>query len=1250
MNKTVGFFFFIFFFSVRCLFAQEYGKPVIKNYTPKTYQAHVQNWSIGQDARGVLYFGNGDGILEYDGVSWKLLTIPTNTAVRAMFIDTDGRIYAGASDEFGYFSPKGSKLVYVSLAKKLNESDKKFADIWDINKADSAIFFRADNKLFKYKNNQLTVWTASRQFYKPFVYRNKYFIPDYDKGLLFLENNELVAAPFSGFFQTKILKSAIPVGDSVLISDINDGIIVYKPFHGKRNAPYLLKTVVNDNIKKYNYFTQILQQNDHFIVSTAGGGVQIIDKKGKLIQSLGQKQGLQNNRVHQIFLDAQNNLWMSLNNGISKAQINSPITFWDKEDGLAGTTECIIRHHGTLYIGTHQGIFYFEKNQLKKIEGSELTCWSFAEFQDPINKSNNFLLAAMSDGIFKLINNKLIKVLETETCYELYISEHTPSRVFMGLYDGFGSMIFQNGVFVFEGKYRGVPGNIRSVAEDKQGYMWLTSFRNGVIRMKMNQSISNSELVFYRENSGLRSLKNIIAFKMRDKIIFGTEKGLYFFNEKTNFFEPFKDLGNQFADGSRDVYNLIDAPNGQIWISGLMNKKSELGFLTNEKSDKPKWISSVFKTIPEMMILALYVEPNGIAWIGGSEGLYRFDSNQSYNNSLPFSALIRKVCIGRDSIIFDGANFNESGQSALQQIEDSIPDLPYHLNSVTFRFSSMSYINEEETRYRFFLQGNDKLWSDWQKTTSKDYTNLHEGKYTFRVEALNIFGVISSESSFSFVIKPPWYRTLWAYAVYFVFLFLLVFFIVFFFNKRLKDANIKLEKLVKIRTQEIQLQKEELQTTAEQMELTNKELAKLSLVASKTDNAVGIFDKNGNLEWVNDGFRRIYGFNYYEFVSSIGSNIYDTSSNSRIKEIINACVASKTSMNYESLNNTREGRKIWVQSTITPICDIHNQIEKFITIDSDITKIKEAELEILQRNEEIVAQKDELENKTRKIEYQNEQIKSSIRYGLTIQKAILPSKSVLDNVLNNFILYWPKDIVSGDFYWFHSRILKRGSLLYSNLINSFQFSEFEEYELFYLAVVDCTGHGVPGAFMSLIGNRMLNEIIVEKRIIKPSEILNQIDENVKDILRQNVTDNNDGMDVCLSLFIRKVGHKFFDTIIFSGSKRPLIIYNNQSGEINSIKGDSRSLGGFHLSYREVNFTDHKIPVFENDVVFMTTDGFVDQNDILRKRFGSTRLHAFIKKNAKLPLAEQCQLLEYEMRSHMANSEQRDDITIIAVKI
>jgi serine phosphatase RsbU (regulator of sigma subunit) len=264
------------------------------------------------------------------------------------------------------------------------------------------------------------------------------------------------------------------------------------------------------------------------------------------------------------------------------------------------------------------------------------------------------------------------------------------------------------------------------------------------------------------------------------------------------------------------------------------------------------------------------------------------------------------------------------------------------------------------------------------------------------------------------------------------------------------------------------------------------------------------------------------------------------------------------------------------------------------------------------------------------IEAKNHDITDSIKYAKNIQEALLPPLQNLHNELKEaFVLYLPKDIVSGDFYWFAKRNNKR-----------------------FVASVDCTGHGVPGAFMSIIGNTLLNEIVSEKNITEPSEILNELHAGVKTALKQNNSENErrDGMDIALCAL-----NEDGTVLEYAGANRPLWIFRkNKQGEeaFEMVKANKFPIGGLEME-NEVKrqFTNHSIRVEKGDMVYIFSDGYADQfGGSKGKKLMVGNMQKFASEIYNKPVKEQEQLLLKNFLDWKGELEQIDDVLVIGFRI
>jgi serine phosphatase RsbU (regulator of sigma subunit) len=281
--------------------------------------------------------------------------------------------------------------------------------------------------------------------------------------------------------------------------------------------------------------------------------------------------------------------------------------------------------------------------------------------------------------------------------------------------------------------------------------------------------------------------------------------------------------------------------------------------------------------------------------------------------------------------------------------------------------------------------------------------------------------------------------------------------------------------------------------------------------------------------------------------------------------------------------------------------------------------------ELIQNQEEILVQRGFIEQKVKELQLRDQQITNSIQSAFLIQNAILPYPEKLENLLHNcFVLYRPKDLVSGDFFWLNQVAGKT-----------------------FLVVADCTGHGVPGAFMTLIGNTILDKIIRVWDIYDPALILERLHEDVRIMLRQEETGNNNGMDVGILCWdTESKGEEISFT--YAGAKQGLYYIEPNSTTLKILKGVRKAIGG--IQPKDLAFENDYFTVSKQTMIYLGSDGLPDQNDVNRKRFGDKRLQELFTKFHKSSVTKQGEILEEQLEKHMEDTTQRDDILVVGFRV
>ncbi|MBU0765668.1 MAG: SpoIIE family protein phosphatase [Bacteroidetes bacterium] len=387
---------------------------------------------------------------------------------------------------------------------------------------------------------------------------------------------------------------------------------------------------------------------------------------------------------------------------------------------------------------------------------------------------------------------------------------------------------------------------------------------------------------------------------------------------------------------------------------------------------------------------------------------------------------------------------------------------------------------------------------------------------------------------------------------------------------------------------------------SEQLEEIIKELEKLSIVTRKSDNAIVIFDAGGEIEWVNESFTQLYGYTFQEFIAERGYHIVQASYSKEIKEKIQTCTELKKPQRYITRSKNKFGIEIWVQTTLTPVFKENGELHKLIAIDSDITKLKQTEEKLI---------------------LQQLKITDSLEYARRIQEALQPKWDKLrQHFPDSFIFYRPKEIVSGDFYWFHHNENKS-----------------------FIAVADCTGHGVPGAFMSLIGSNLLNQIVIEHGLSDTAEILRHLNREITTIMDSNRPDSDtlDGMDISLCM----IDHGQ-NSMTYSGAIQHVCFVSN--GKINDLKGDRISIG---ISPDiDIAFSKQESGISSGDILYLYTDGYIDQfGGEYDKKFLTMRFRELLADIHTKEIGVQEDIVRKTFYDWQGANPQVDDVLVLAIR-
>ncbi len=1050
-------FFILSFLLSAFLVKGQFSKPFVKNYTPKDYNAFFQNWDAVQDKKGVMYFANNYGVLVFSGNKWDVVGAPNGSIIRSLVLNSDGKVVAGGYNEIGIIeSDELGNPVFSSITESLAKEFQDFGSVWNIVQLKNSTYFSTDRYILKYQNKKLTKVAdkGGKLFSKV---GNTIYLSTDSSGLMKFENEKLQDLPNGDFFSKMKIYAVVENRNGLMVVTKDDGLYFYSP-----DTIYEVGDAKTKSIfKQSNLYSAAVLPDGNICISTLNNGVIILNQIGEIEEIFNKQSGVQHQTCWKTFFDKQGNLWLMLDKGITKIEYNSPFSSYNTNGEIEGTIMSIARFNNNMFVATSVGLYqskttstpFGDKLEFKLISEIKSQCWDLLEINDRI-------LIATSGGVFGINKQDQVTRYNNDIVYVLKKSSYYANLIFTGREDGLSLVNFNQGWK--EEKVPEVNTQVRSIFEETEQNIWLGTYVNGAInfnyQLTEDFNILSSKAKNYSYDEGLKGYE-VDVFNYNNEVVFSTDIGLMKKLEKNGkiVFYPDTTLGKSFSNSTRLIYRLMEDNFHNVWmyapISGVINNEP-LGFV-KEHNENFTYNYQQFNRLPQGIIYAIYPDYNSDVWLGGVEGLFKYNHlKNSVKYNAIFYTLLNKVSISNDSVIHVG----------IFGLPKSTFNIAYENNNIQFEFSCTNFLNEQRNQFQYKLEGFDDDWSEWTTESKKQYTNLFEGDYIFKVRSRNAFNDLGIETVYRFKILPPWYRGWLAYASYLLIFALLVWFIVKLSVYRLKLANQKLEGVIKLRTKEISV-------------------------------------KNDQLS--------------------------------------------------EALTD----------------------------------------------------------------------IKDSINYAKRLQEAILPKQSEIDKVFpENFVFFAPRDIVSGDFYWIAER---------------------DDAKLFIVA--DCTGHGVPGAFVSMLGNDLLNHIVDENTINNPALILTLLNQGVQNAFRSNdvKTNSNDGMDISVISINKK------QELMYAGANRPLIIIRNN--EIIELKPDKTAIGGrtdFNFKFEEQLFQLNK-----NDMVYMFSDGYADQfGGVNNKKFLIKRLKDLMLKNSTLLMETQKEKLKSEFMEWKKDVNQLDDVLIMGIRI
>lgn len=730
-----------------------------------SYAAGTQNWAMAIDINKRLYIANNEGLLIYNGTNWQLYPLPNKTILRAIAFGNDGKLYAGAQDEFGFFAPDNSgRIQYTSLKKFLPASQSTLADVWDIEITGDEVFFRANDKMIRWANGRLDIYKPIESWLSLSKHGETIIAQDGRKGVFVFKKGKWLPLIDAYGLPAGFLISDLTTlnKDTAIISTTSNGLFILAE---NRLEPFTLK---GGNAEQHFISLALLDENT-FLAGSYANGIYKINRDGQVTEIIADESGLQNKTIRCMNADTSGNVWIGLDNGIAFMNCNDAIRHINPSSFNNGSGYSAVVVQNDLFFALSTGLQYLPISanaDLSTITGEPAQILNGLTWN--LSVINNKLLSGRDDGAW-MISDHRPQQISAGTGYWIYkpVSSTLANRLVAGNYNGISLLQENDKQFIGDGDIPGFHESSRYVETDDR-IIWVSHPYRGVFKINVN----NNAITKFSSADGLPSDLDNHVFKLKNRVVFATLKGIYEYNTATKKMVPAARYSNIF--GQMPLRYLKEDEKGNIWfvqdkmigVADFSGPQPVINFIPELKNK----ILSGFENI--------YPYNTSNVLVGSESGFYHIDYEKYRKKIMPLKTYLTAVrTIGEgDSIIYGGYSLHNQNKA--------VSVLPYTFNALHFSFAASVTGMESGPEFSFYLEGFDKEWSNWSTQYEKEYTNLYEGNYVFHVKSRNRPFLKSAEYTYAFIISPPWYRTIWAYIMY-----AMLFVCILFMLYRIQDKN-----------------------------------------------------------------------------------------------------------------------------------------------------------------------------------------------------------------------------------------------------------------------------------------------------------------------------------------------------------------------------------------------------------------------------------------------------------------------------
>lgn len=817
--------------------------PVLRNFSPADYNSGTQNWCVSQTDDGRMLFANNTGLLCFDGYRWTQMSIPNHTNIRAVLYDNKrGVIYAGATNEFGYYSHDAAtnSLRFHSLAGELADDERNFGEIWAIYDMNGDIVFQGKSNFFIHRKDGRTVNLRQNVRIESSAVIGGKLIFASKEGIHEITGDRTVNLPGTEPIRGRTVRAIMQDGQQMLLATAGDGVFTYD---GRTTLP--LPMDITPILREGQIFCATIS-TDYMAFGTVSSGLILKNRHTGAVTYANIYTGLQNNTVLSVAFDRQNNVWLGLDNGISYVIADAPYRDLLGSRNSVGTGYASAVYRGRLYIGTNQGLFSLpmplrsesHPHRPQPVAGMAGQVWN-------LRVIGNRLLCAADGGAYIVDGERCSRIGEQEGTWNFCPLKRHPGYIMTADYKGF-CVLHDDGKSLRLHSRLDAIADIQSgsLMEGEDGTIWICHWQKGVYRVRLNATLTDATVVErYGKGHGLLMDENNVLCSMADGLRISAVDGFYRYDaaqRKLVYDKPTSTIFNNYGTPLK----VFQTPDGKI-----MAMKAHFAAVAKRGRDGRYVVDSIsLRGITDRLQLGL----GDVSQLDSAHTIVNHDNGFYIIGSKPKAPtddnrlIIRRIMstAETDSVIY----------LAAPAADDTDVKLPHSLNSIKIEFALPEYTGMNNVEYRCMLEGYDKEWSRPMSAPYKEYTQLPSGTYKFRVRALNRISGRTQEIEAVIKVLPAWYETWLAYIIYIVAAGLACRYVLKIIKRRTERelVRIKAEQERQMHEQEIKLQVEREKRKHQLAEMRNEQLdTELKHKQSQlSDSTMNLMRKNDMLQQI----------------------------------------------------------------------------------------------------------------------------------------------------------------------------------------------------------------------------------------------------------------------------------------------------------------------------------------------------------------------------------------------------------------